>query len=68
MRVPWFAIRAIATAVAVCAVTAFLGSAIVEFIVRRDAPSQLGRIGRGIEQFTPDVQRRDKEVDELIRP
>jgi hypothetical protein len=27
-----------------------------------------GRISRGIDAFTPDVKRRDSEVEELIRP
>jgi hypothetical protein len=68
MRPPWFAIRAVAIAIAVCVATAFAGSAIVGAIMRRGPRSQLGRIARGIKDMTPDIQRRDKEVEELTRP
>jgi hypothetical protein len=67
-RPPWFAIRAIATAVAVCAVTAAAGSAILGWIKQQEPSSDLGRIERGIKAITPDVQRRDQEVEELTRP
>jgi|1186.fasta_scaffold398102_2 hypothetical protein len=68
MRLAWLVIRAIATAVAVCVLTALISSAVLTSIYRRNQTSQLGRIGRGIEVITPEVQRRDKEVEDLTRP
>ena len=64
----WFFVRAVATTVAVCVVTVVVSSALLNFIRRGMANSQVGRIDRGIRAITPDVQRRDKEVEDLTRP
>ena len=63
-----FIVRALATAVAVCVLTAVISSVLLSVIRPRIANSQLGRIERGIKAMTPDVQRRDQEVEELTRP
>jgi hypothetical protein len=68
MRSPYFLIRAIAATIAVCAVTAVVGSWAAKLIRRGAENSDVGRISRGIEAITPEVERRDKEVKELIRP
>ena len=68
MRPPHFYLRAIGITIAVCAATAAIGALANKFLRRGIENSQVGRISRGIDAFTPDIQRRDKEVEELIRP
>jgi hypothetical protein len=68
MRPPHFWIRAIAITVAVCAATAVVGSMANSLLRRGIENSQVGRISRGIRAITPDVERRDKEVEELTGP
>jgi hypothetical protein len=68
MRVSPFAIRAIAITVAVGVLTGLVGSAVVSSIRHRIENSQIGRIDRAIKAITPDVERRDKEVEDLTRP
>jgi uncharacterized membrane protein len=68
MRSPYFLIRPIATTIAVCAVTAVFGSLANKLFLRGIEHSKVGQISRGIDAMTPDIERRDKEVDELSRP
>jgi hypothetical protein len=68
MRPPNFYIRATAIAIAVCAVV-YAVSSLADKLIRHGIDNRMGgRISRGIDAFTPDVKRRDSEVEELIRP
>jgi hypothetical protein len=68
MRPQYFWIRAIAITAAVCAVTAAVGSVANKLLSRGIENSRVGQISRRIDAITPEVERRDKEVKELIRP
>lgn len=68
MRPLTFWIRALATAIAVCAVTAVFGSLADKIFRRGIGRSKVGEISRGIDAITPGIERRDKEVEELSRP
>ena len=68
MRPPYFLIRAIATTIAVCAVTTVFGSLANKLFRRGIENRKVRQISRGIDAMTPDIERRDKEVEELSRP
>ena len=65
---PWMLIRNIAIIVAICLFTAAASSAFMDMFRRRMQTSKIGDIDRGIRAITPDIQRRDTEVEELTRP
>ena len=68
MRPPNFYIRAVGITIAVLAVVYWAGS-LADKLIRHNIDNSMGgRISRGMDAFTPDVKRRDSEVDELIRP
>ena len=67
MRSKYFWIRAVGITIAVCAVTAAIGSLAERLIRRGIDDSKVGQISRGIEAVTPDIERRDREVEELTR-
>jgi hypothetical protein len=63
-----FLVRASAITIGVCAASAAIGSMASTMWRRQYEGSQIGGISRGIRSFTPDIERRDKEVEELSRP
>jgi hypothetical protein len=68
MRPPNFYVQAVAITIAVCAVVYWAGS-LVDKLIRHNIDSGMGgRISRGMKAFTPDVKRRDSEVEDLTRP
>jgi hypothetical protein len=68
MRTPWFTIRAVAVLVFGCTVTIVVASAALKSIRARINGGKVGEIARRVQIMTPDVDRRDKEVEELTRP
>lgn len=68
MRPPNFYVRAMAITIAVCAVVYWAGSLADKFIRHRIDNSLGGSISRGMDAFTPDVKRRDSEVEDLTQP
>ena len=68
MRPQYFWIRALATTIAVCAAAAVFGSLADKLFHRGIENSKVGEISRRIDAMTPDIERRDKEVEELTRP
>jgi hypothetical protein len=63
-----FLIRATAITIGVCAATAAIGSMASAMWHGQYKGSQIGRISREIKAATPDIERRDKEIEELSRP
>ena len=68
LRSPYFLIRAVAITIAVITVTAVVGSLTAKLFRRGIENSKVGQIGRGIKTIAPEVERRDKDVEELTRP
>jgi hypothetical protein len=63
-----FLVRATAITIGMCAAIAAVGSIASTMWRGQFEGTPIGRIGRGINAITPDIERRDKEVEELSRP
>jgi hypothetical protein len=63
-----FLVRAIAITIGVCAATAAVGSLASSMWRAKIEGSQGGRISRDMRAITPDVERRNKEAEELTNP
>jgi hypothetical protein len=68
MRRRWLLIGGIVVFLFVCAMLADMASSLNDAFVRQMKGSQIGRIARYAETITPEVQQRDKEVEELTHP
>ena len=65
METPPFWMRVVVTVAGVCAASAAAGSLSSAMWKRRIDRSEIRQIGQRIQAITPDVERRDHEVEEL---